>query len=436
MLAFVEGYGFQLFIALAVCLNLIELALMADYPERQDLWSILDNLFLGILLTDLLLRLLHKGSLKSWAIFDFLVVVLGILDLWMLPFIVWIVTVMGGTRGGITIVIRTLRLLRLLRLMRVLRIAPTVMQFVKGLVQMLWTLTSTLVVVFLFLGSCAILLTHILGREANSLNDKQDHEAALRANVREKFASVERSIFSLFQVMTTDDWGDIAFPVIEMNKGWRYFFMAFIVFGAWVMISILTAVASDSMIEATSNRQEIEMQQQRHKYKKFIDFLQFAFKDGDTDGNGLLDREEFMTLIEKDVVCDRMQQLGVQLAKDEFLKAWELLDADGSGELNIDEFVSGLSLLQESLTTKHIANVDYRLRGNAMRVESEIDSLTHELAMLKQQNRKILQLMRERDDHFHHCGALLYHWQEWVSKRQPSALDSRVPRLEPPAEDT
>merc|ERR1712151_24187 len=129
------------------------------------------------------------------------------------------------------------------------------------------------------------------------------------------------------------------------NPWWRLFFVFFIAFASWTMLSVLTAVASTHMIEATSDRKESEIQEQELKHKLFIGFLQDAFVESDTDGNGYLDKEEFESLIAKPEVHRHMRELGVHLTPDELNKAWSMLDMDGSGELNIEEFVTGLSYL-------------------------------------------------------------------------------------------
>merc|ERR1711957_889605 len=118
------------------------------------------------------------------------------------------------------------------------------------------------------------------------------------------------------------------------------FFVFYIAFAAWTMISVLTAIAADNMIAATSDRKEMELREQEIKQRAFISFLRNTFYEADTDGNGLLDREEFEALMAKEMVTKEMGRLGVNLTDSDLFKAWQMLDIDDSGELTIDEFVS------------------------------------------------------------------------------------------------
>merc|ERR1712232_534544 len=105
---------------------------------------------------------------------------MGVTDLWICP--LWYG---GEDEGGAdtSSILRFLRLLRLVRLIRVLKMSPTLLQFVSALVAMMGTICSIFVVLFLFLGCMAILLTHLWGHgEAlPDTNGSQEQEAMLNS---------------------------------------------------------------------------------------------------------------------------------------------------------------------------------------------------------------------------------------------------------------
>merc|ERR1711920_248229 len=96
------------------------------------------------------------------------------------------------------------------------------------------------------------------------------------------------SLFSLFQVTTMDNWSDIAGPLVRHNsKYWMGFFVVFIAFTSWTMISLLTAVVSESIIMATKSREEQERENMEKRAQNFVRFLHHCFKHADADGNGV-----------------------------------------------------------------------------------------------------------------------------------------------------
>jgi len=311
--------------------------------------------------------------------------------------------------------------------MRVFRMSPMLVQFVSALISMISTIMGIFVVLFLFLACSAILLTHLLGHgEALPDSNLDDEQAMMRKAVLAKFRTVPDSIFTLFQVTTTDNWNLIARPVIALNKYWRFFFIVFIAFASWIMISVLTAVASDSMIAATSDRKEQERQLRLKREREFIHFLRVSFEDADTDGNGLMDREEFEAMMDQEFVRKRMRSLGVDITPQELRKAWEMLDIDDSGELTIDEFVEGLSFLTEVLSTKHIVNIDYSLKRTANRIDRDLDGLLSELEDVKSQNQKILEHLNRQDAHYQQHELSLWLWKEWANAKEPSAINPKM----------
>lgn len=230
------------------------------------------------------------------------------------------------------------------------------------------------------------------------------------------FGNVPTSFFSLFQVTTIDEWNVIADPVVKMDTTWRFFFVTFIAFASWTMISVLTAVASDSMIAATSDKKDQELKEQEKKQRLFITFLRDSFYEADTDGNGLLDTDEFQAMINNDFVYKQMKALGIHLTKEEMLKAWEMLDVDESGELTIDEFVTGLAYLQERLSAMHVVNVDYNLKRTTARINKKMADVWKLIEHLSNQNQEVRSLLLNNEQLRKQQQLYLWLWRRWAHK--------------------
>mmetsp|Transcript_63183 Transcript_63183/g.150666 ORF Transcript_63183/g.150666 Transcript_63183/m.150666 type:complete len:484 (+) Transcript_63183:247-1698(+) len=440
---FVDAFAFQEFIGAVILLNVVVLAGETDYPELP-IWPWLDNAFLLVFLVELILRFYFKGldfltASPAWAMLDISLVGLGILDEWLLP-----LAEMQGAGGGASekdrSVFKSFRMLRMLRLLRMFKMFPKLNAFLNAQAMMMKTFVWIFFVLFIVILCCGITLTQLLraasveylrdrGGVPDSSVEGLEDPSRLQAwqQVHVYFENVPRAFFALFQVTTTDNWEYIATPLITLHPMWRIFFVLFIVFMAWTMISILTAVASDSMIAATTDRKEQELKEAERKQRQFMIFLRDAFYEADTDGNGRLDRDEFQTMMEKEFVQQQMKKLGVNLSLEELQKAWDVLDVDEQGELTIDIFVSGLSYLQERLSAIHVVNVDYNLKRASARMLKRMEKVTEYLEELKRQNMQVDAWAKDQKALKQQQVVLLWLWQRWAAKRDPSALDEMVP---------
>lgn len=301
------------------------------------------------------------------------------------------------------------------------------MAFLNALGKMLDTFVWIFCLLFIFLFSIAVCLVPLLGR--GEALEGLDVDTADIIRVQRYFHDVGTGLFTLFQLTTCDNWDEIANPLIAINPWWRVFFVFFIGLASWTMMAVLTAEASDRMIEATSVKKENVLLNREKRHKEFIHFLRDAFLDADADGNGLLDKEEFQALMEKDFVTKQMKALGILLSQDELMKAWDMLDVDDSGELTIDEFVDGLGHLQEGLATKHIVNVDYSLKRVERQVEERLSGIQQAMTAVQDQNSVILDVIKtqEQSDSVHQPS--LWLWQRWAaSSREFESAMATLPQ--------
>lgn len=438
ILQFVDDPVFQACTGSVIMVNVAVIAVETDHPD-WSIWSPLNNMFLFIFSVELVLRLAYSGPYffvgrdRMWHALDLIIVGIGIFD-----FVAGHIVrrhgddEAGGDLRKQSAMLRCLRLLRLLRLLRVFNLFPAMGQFLQALWEMLHKFGGIFLVLFFFIFCSAIILTRTLGKVEVDEDDPPlgaEYTDERAQQIKHRFRDVWTSWFTLFQVTTTDNWDTIATPIVKRNPWWRCFFVTFIVFASWVLISVLTAVASDSMIAMTSDKREFERKEQEKRHSLFIRFLKECFLGADADGNGVLDREEFVTLMGQDRVIKEMRTLGISLTQEEFLKAWEMLDIDSSGELTIDEFVSGLSYLHEALSTKHVVNIDYSLKRVSARLDQRIDLLLEDIQELKKTNNEIIECLATQEEMAKHQSLSLWLWQQWVNAEGGPECANHAPEM-------
>lgn len=376
-----------------IILNMWCLALETDNP-RWPWWDAFNIAFLAIYVMEILLRMVQKGPLflllharsqgKYWIWYDLIVIILGVADM-----------IAARQSGGSCVdwhsgrnismicadpaIVRFLMLCRLLRAVRILRMISDLYTFVKQLVSMITgTISWILLVIFLFCFVLAIIFTRLLGHGLLVSETASD-----AGTVREMFRDVPSSLFALFQLTTADDWARIALPVISARNSehpvsqfiWRLFFIFFITFMSWTMLSLLTAVASEEMMTLKSASKADENLRQELERQGLINFLCDEFERADVDENGVLDKTEFMELMTRDDFRAEMRNHGLSLEERDVGKTWDTFDVDESGELTIEELVYGFSYLQEGLATKHVASIGYGIKRFQIASEAQFTEL-------------------------------------------------------------
>eukprot|EP00932_Pfiesteria_piscicida_P004996 SRR837773.14901.p1 GENE.SRR837773.14901~~SRR837773.14901.p1 ORF type:complete len:117 (+),score=32.04 SRR837773.14901:52-351(+) len=96
-----------------------------------------------------------------------------------------------------------------------------------------------------------------------------------------------------------------------------------------------------------------------------------------------------------------------------------------SGQLTIDEFVTGLSTLQEGLATKHMVSIDYPLKRVSLKTGKHIDKLATAVEETLRESQRLSEVVFERqDDTEHEHDELL--WQAWKETSAAAKLDAGI----------
>jgi len=155
----------------------------------------------------------------------------------------------------------------------------------QALAGMAWVLLLTIVVLYF----CSLLAVKVF-RDGLLFGGDSPEE------VMDIFRSVPESIFVLFLVM--DGHKSLLDPLFDAWAPSKLVFMIFVMISEWAMLSILTAVVSENMINVTeARRSELELEdredQDRDRAKKLEDV--FALMDTNRDGSvELLEFERFL----------------------------------------------------------------------------------------------------------------------------------------------
>lgn len=342
---FVDWFSFNMGIGALIALNAFTMGLETDARGRDGdaisgIWYLVEVIFCLIFAMELGFRLYyHRIAFftaygdKWWNMADALIVAISIAD----AFVITPIGAQGGSMGLMKM-LRFMRLMRLIRLVRLMHLFKELWLVASGLFQSAKTLCWVALIIMVFIYICAIFTTLTIGKN-NEVYDPYfkeskgwDHE--------EFFATVPRSMFTLFQVLTFESWSErIVRHVMQKQPAMVVFFVFFIAVTSFGLLNIVVGVIVESTLRTSENDEnKIRRSQERDRHRVF-DHLRDIFEYADDDGSGTLTLAEVNRAIAKPEICNKLKM--IEFPVEDPKQIFMLLDYDNSGELSIDEFIAG-----------------------------------------------------------------------------------------------
>jgi voltage-gated sodium channel len=212
---------FQRLIVGVILINAATLGLEtfpAVVERHGHLLTAVDHVALYIFAVELLAKLYVERLAfvrDPWNIFDFLIVAIAF----------------APATGGLSV----LRSLRILRALRLLSVVPSLRRVVSALLRAMPGMSSIVVLLSLVLYVAAVMATKLYGQASP-----------------DRFGSLPTSLFTLYQTMTGDDWGNIAREVMIRHPSAWIFFTIFILVCTFVILNLFMAVVVSAMEDRKS----------------------------------------------------------------------------------------------------------------------------------------------------------------------------------------
>jgi voltage-gated sodium channel len=233
----VESDAFSYFIALVILANAAILGLETyEGIERDagDTLDLLNDLFLGIFVVELLLRFASYGSRpqdffrSGWNVFD-------------------LVVVGAAFAPGLSENSTLLRLVRLARVVRVIRLLPDVRILLVAMARSLPPMLSLAVLAALVLYVYAMVGWMLFG----------DEDPA-------RWGDIGQAVLTMFVLLTLENFPDVLEDGMAIEPWSWLFFVSFALLAAFILLNVLIGVVLNSLEEA----REIELGREREALAK------------------------------------------------------------------------------------------------------------------------------------------------------------------------
>jgi len=346
--------GFKLTILVLIFVNAIFLALESAYDiqnsfdaydaaSRGDtahpsipVWiEQADLVFFGIFCLELVLRLLaHEGRFLfgtewRWNLFDFTVVSLAAAE-------IFLADVASPT---LVRLLRILKISRSFRTFRLLRFAPSLyplrlllLSCKNSLAALFWSS----VLLLLFIGVFGIIFVS----GAKTYVDDASSSDLVVEDIREHFETLPTAMLSLFLSFL----GEAEFKnIIEVLGAISFWYCAlyfvFILFTTLAIMNVIASIFVSDALELASHDRELTERGEMMRARKNMDVLSTLFQKMDVAGCGMLSMADFRQQLQEPEVQVLLSHFKFDIVDSDSF--FTLLDVDGNGTVDIEEFVVG-----------------------------------------------------------------------------------------------
>ena len=218
--AFVENPFFIRFITTLIIINAFTLGLETNASVMEKygtLFHIFDQLVVAIFTIEIVLKL-YAYRLPffkvGWNVFDFLIVAISVMP----------------HSGGLAI----LRSLRILRLLRLITLVPQMRSVIGALFHAIPGMASVIGILFVIVYVFSVLGSQFFGNNDSEL-------------LQFYFGDVTNSMYTMFQLMTLDDWTDVANETMSYYPWSWLYFIPFIIITSFAVLNLFIGVIVDAL---------------------------------------------------------------------------------------------------------------------------------------------------------------------------------------------
>lgn len=285
----------------------------------------LSLVFKACFAVELVLRFLAFGVFNGlrdspWLRFDAFLVGFAILEMFVLV----------SEGSGMVTLLKFCRVARLLRAFRFQAQFRTLCLLVTGLLSAVGTIMWTLVLI--------MLIAYIYGVVAVVfIYDRSDPIAT------ERFDGLFNSMLTLFQFLTLDSIAAIYRPLILDASSLlqtslvTVYVVSFVMLVSIALMNLVTAVMVESFLAQASNDREYLEEVEKERRLKILPELKAAFEAIDEDRSGEITLAEIQS-----ASPETLTALTALAGSEDIEVIFRLLDEDGSGAIDLDEFLNGL----------------------------------------------------------------------------------------------
>eukprot|EP00931_Biecheleriopsis_adriatica_P010403 TRINITY_DN11147_c0_g2_i1.p1 TRINITY_DN11147_c0_g2~~TRINITY_DN11147_c0_g2_i1.p1 ORF type:complete len:750 (-),score=135.67 TRINITY_DN11147_c0_g2_i1:32-2230(-) len=351
----------------ALVLGLEANSQISDPQNPVPSWMEISNtIFFVVFLLELCLRinaqrcdyLSCQNPQLSWNIFDIVVVGSGCVER-ILNLFSW-----GALDASALRVIRLTRITRGMRIVRVVHMFQDLRVMVQGCLSsiqpLFWGLCLLAMMMYVF---AIVILQEALAEITVQPGNGGVLTAAELMSFKNYFGSLERAMYTLFKSITGgEDWGNAAEPLLRMRPFLGALYCLYISVATLCVLNIINGVFVDNAKKMVALDEEMVMMEQLDQRNRWYSEVKELFSIAG-DGSGMLDCEAFTEKLKDYRLQAWLRKVGVHVESHSAAGFFQLIDVNGDGLLDMDEFARALQQVHGQARSVDLARVHAECRA-------------------------------------------------------------------------
>lgn len=352
-----------------IIINALFIGLETDWGEEH--FAVWEHVFLVFYCAEMAIRMIEKGVHDyfgdPWCIFDFVLVTAGVIDAFA-----------SRTQAANIHILRTIRMARVLRVVRLFHVLKDlnviIKAFARAFQRVMWI--GSLICILDYI--CAVFLTKTVGHAAHEYGD-------LQPEVEMWFGTIGKSMRTLFIVMTLAEWDDIAMKLSDAQPQYEMlifmFFIAYIMVAAYTMVSLVTGVICEALLDAQHQDHANKMKEIDEERRRLENVLRDLLGRVDLDGSGSLSIEEVENALESTPdLLKRLAALDIDVTMHQIRGIVERVG--GIDGVRIEHFVEELTNLTGGAKASSVVELKHKMMFQMYDMGAKIDKMSHQLNQL------------------------------------------------------
>jgi len=148
------------------------------------------------------------------------------------------------------------------------------------------------------------------------------------------------------------DWKDAAVPLMEVSALAFMIYLMYVLFMTFCVLNVVTGIFCQCAVETAQQDRENVIRYQLEEKENYVKTLKALFEMWDDNGNGKCTVKEFENHLHDPETRALLGSLDIQPR--DAVALFDMLDADGSGEIDLDEFITGCITLRGGAKAIHL----------------------------------------------------------------------------------
>jgi len=343
---------FEFFAAMMIVVQSIILGLevehLAHNADPSQALLILNLLMTNWFVLEVIIRMRVAGVWEffsndqwMWNWTDTLLVIISIFELALTSF---------GSAGGRSPLtsLKAIKIIRVVRLFRLFRFFPQLarlaMMVADSVRQLLWALVMFMLIMYVWAvtltdASVDWIKTYVNVSDAN-VEEQIEKSSTEVQKVHLYFGNLSRGIYTLFQVSLGGiSWREVTDAVSVVDTTSFLLLFAYIIFTLLALMNVFTGVFVDNAVQNSKKQRKSQIEEAIDKKRTILDQIVEFFVATDVNGDGTISSDEIQFLLHDPVMSAYFDMIGFRPGDARLLA--ELLDHDNSGDISLDEFITG-----------------------------------------------------------------------------------------------